>query len=60
MISPHVFPRCPDEGRCWHQCESYCWRILNASPLGAENWPGYLTKQAQQAERDDQRRRDRA
>lgn len=36
--------RCPDTGRCWHNCgESLCWRVANCGPLSAafpgDEWP---------------------
>jgi hypothetical protein len=30
---------CPDDGRCWHECVTSCWRVRNAGPF-TDHYPG--------------------
>lgn len=48
-FSEEAWPRCPDDGRCWHgaECETVCWRVMNASPFGPrDQWPDHIKSSA--------------
>jgi hypothetical protein len=41
IVGVNVDQRCPDDGVCHHQCSVAlrCWRVENAGPLSAANFP---------------------
>ena len=40
--------KCPDNGKCHHECELRCWRVQSCLPLtisGWEDWPESIKRQ---------------
>lgn len=37
--------RCPDDGRCWHNCQSGCFRVWCCLPFSDHNGDGEWSEQ---------------
>jgi hypothetical protein len=42
--------KCPDAGKCHHDCSAACWRVTHAGPLSGmfsnNQWPTEITMEA--------------